>query len=155
MNEWHIRKSLEGKLSLYNGESLVADEVMPVLSFPFSAPEESISIIDIYGKELAWLNRLDELDKESCDLVKNYLTVREYRPTILQITSVSSYSTPSIWTLRTDKGLCNFELSTEENIRRLGDGRLVLTHANGMQFIVHDMFNLDSKSRQILARFMA
>jgi hypothetical protein len=32
---------------------------------------------------------------------------------------------------------------------------LVLTHANGMQFIIEDMFALDARSRQILARFMA
>jgi hypothetical protein len=133
----------------------VADQVMPVLAFPFSAPDESISIVDEYSKELAWLDRLDQLDADSQAVVKNYLAVREFRPTVLQITSVSTYSTPSIWTLETDKGPCKFELPTDESIRRLGGSRLVLTHANGMQFIIEDMFALDARSRQILARFMA
>jgi hypothetical protein len=128
---------------------------MPVLAFPFSAPDESISIVDEYSKELAWLDRLDQLDADSQAVVKNYLAVREFRPTVLQITSVSTYSTPSIWTLETDKGPCKFELPTDESIRRLGGSRLVLTHANGMQFIIEDMFALDARSRQILARFMA
>jgi hypothetical protein len=46
-------------------------------------------------------------------------------------------------------------LPSDESIRRLGGQRLVLTHANGMQFIVENLFALDKRSRQILARFMA
>lgn len=155
MTDWRLRESTQGKLALYKGGALVADQVMPVLAFPFSAPDESISIVDEYSKELAWLDRLDQLDADSQAVVKNYLAVREFRPTVLQITSVSTYSTPSIWTLETDKGPCKFELPTDESIRRLGGSRLVLTHANGMQFIIEDMFALDARSRQILARFMA
>jgi hypothetical protein len=155
MTDWRLRESTQGKLALYKGDKLVADQVMPVLAFPFSAPDESISIVDEYSKELAWLNRLDELDADSQAVVKDYLAVREFRPTVSRITSVSTYSTPSIWTLETDKGPCKFELPTDESIRRLGGSRLVLTHANGMQFIIEDMFALDARSRQILARFMA
>lgn len=155
MSDWRLRESTQGKLALYKGEALVADHVMPVLAFPFSAPDESISIVDEYSKELAWLNRLDELDADSQAVVKDYLAVREFRPKVLRITSVSTYSTPSIWTLETDKGPCKFELPTDESIRRLGGSRLVLTHANGMQFIIEDLLALDSRSRQILARFMA
>lgn len=155
MIEWRLRESTQGTLALYKGEVLVADQVMPVLAFPFSAPDESISIVDEYSKELAWLNRLDELDADSQAVVKDYLAVREFRPRVLRITSVSTYSTPSIWTLETDKGPCKFELPTDESIRRLGGSRLVLTHANGMQFIIEDLFALDPRSRQILARFMA
>lgn len=155
MNNWRLLESTHGKLALYQGDELVADQVMPVLAFPFSAPDESISIVDEYSKELAWLDRLDQLDADSQAVVKDYLAVREFRPTVFRITSVSTYSTPSIWTLETDKGPCKFELPSDESIRRLGGSRLVLTHANGMQFIIEDLFVLDSRSRQILARFMA
>ena len=155
MTDWRLHKSMQGQLALYKGDALVADRVMPVLAFPFSAPEESISIVDEYSKEMAWLDRLDDLDPESQALVNEFLAVREFRPTVLRITSVSTYSTPSIWTLETDKGPCKFELPSDESIRRLGGRRLVLTHANGMQFIVDDLFALDKRSRQILARFMA
>jgi len=155
MNNWRLLESTQGKLALYQGDTLVADQVMPVLAFPFSAPDESISIVDEYSKELAWLDRLDQLDADSQAVVKDYLAVREFRPTVFRITSVSTYSTPSIWTLETDKGPCKFELPSDESIRRLGGSRLVLTHANGMQFIIEDLFALDSRSRQILARFMA
>lgn len=155
MSEWRLCELTHGKLALYKGDTLVVNGVMPVLAFPFSAPDENISIVDEYSREVAWLNRLDELDAQSQAVVKNYLEVREFRPRVHRITSVSTYSTPSVWTLETDKGPCKFELPTDESIRRLGGRRLVLTHANGMQFVVEDLFALDAKSRQILARFMA
>ena len=155
MTDWRLRESTHGKLALFKAEALIADQVMPVLAFPFSAPDESISIVDEYSKEMAWLDRLDQLDADSQAVVKNYLAIREFRPTVYRITSVSTYSTPSIWTLETDKGPCKFELPSDESIRRLGGNRLVLTHANGMQFIIEDLLALDARSRQILARFMA
>jgi hypothetical protein len=155
MIEWRLLESTQGKLALYKGDVLVADQVMPVLAFPFSAPTESISIVDEYSKEMAWIENLDDLDTESQNAVNGYLALREFRPTVLRITSVSTYSTPSVWTLETDRGACKFELPSDESIRRLGGNRLVLTHANGMQFIIEDLFALDARSRQILARFMA
>ena len=155
MNELQLRKSANGRLALYKNNSLVAEHVTPVLAFPFSAPQEAISIVDEYSREMAWVDKLDDLDADSRQLVDEYLSVREFRPIVLRITSVSTYSTPSIWTLETDKGPCKFELPSDESIRRLDGNRLVLTHANGMQFIVEDFFQLDKRSRQILARFMA
>ncbi|MCR2746850.1 cyanophycin metabolism-associated DUF1854 family protein [Limnobacter parvus] len=155
MTDWRLRESTQGKLALFQCETLVADQVMPVLAFPFSAPEESISIVDEYSKEMAWIDRMDQLDADSQAAVKAYLALREFRPKVLRITSVSTYSTPSIWMLETDRGPCKFELPSDESIRRLAGNSLVLTHANGMQFIIDDLFALDARSRQILARFMA
>lgn len=155
MSDWRVVEEPLGVLSLYKGETLVGQPVMPVLAFPFSAPTESISIVDEHSKELAWLNRLDELEPASRAVVEQFLALREYRPVILRITSVSTYSTPSVWSLDTDRGPCRFELPSDESIRRLDGGRLVLTHANGMQFMIEDLMKLDTRSRQILARFMA
>lgn len=95
MTNWRLRESTQGKLALFQGDTLVADQVTPVLAFPFSAPNESISIVDEYSKEMAWIDRLDELDADSQAAVNGYLAVREFRPNVLRITSVSTYSTPA------------------------------------------------------------
>lgn len=155
MSDLRVLEEPLGVLSLYKDGVLLARPVMPVLAFPFSAPTESISIVDEHSKELAWFNRLDELEPDSRAVVEQFLALREYRPVIQRITSVSTYSTPSVWSLETDQGPCRFELPSDESIRRLDGGRLVLTHANGMQFMIEDLFKLDTRSRQILARFMA
>jgi hypothetical protein len=144
-----------GQLALYIAGELIAQPVNPVLSFPFSSPDEGISIVDEYSKEIVWLEDLDLLEETSRVVVKKHLQQREFRPRVVRIVSVNTYSTPSTWGLETDVGLCKFELPSEESIRRLAGNRLVLTHTNGMQFIIDNMMNLDTKSKQILARFMA
>ncbi|HEX4878873.1 MAG TPA: DUF1854 domain-containing protein [Limnobacter sp.] len=155
MTDWQVRETEQGRLALYQADALVADPVTVVLAFPFTAPREGISIVDEYSKELVWLDTLSELDDSSQAVVQAYLARREYRPRILRITSVSTYNTPSMWTIETDQGSCRFELPSDESIRRLEGTRLVLTHANGMQFIIDDFMSMDRRSRQILARFMA
>lgn len=144
-----------GQLALYVGGELLAQPVFPVLAFPFSSPSEHISLVDEYSKELVWLDNLNQLEDSSRQVVESHLARREFRPRIKRIVSVTTYATPSVWNLQTDHGPCKFELPSEESIRRLGGHRLVLTHANGMQFIIENMMELDAKSRQILARFMA
>ncbi|MCQ8895877.1 DUF1854 domain-containing protein [Limnobacter humi] len=150
-----VVESDDGMLALLDGEQVVAKPIHPVLAFPFSNPRNDISLVDEYSKELLWLDSLDDLDAQSRCVVEAHLARREYRPVIHKITSVNTYSTPSVWNLDTDRGPCKFELPSEESIRRLGGQRLVLTHANGMQFIIENMAELDARSRQILARFMA
>lgn len=144
-----------GQLALYQGSELVAQPVTPVLAFPFSSPTESISIVDEYSKEMLWLDHLGQLEESSRKVIQKYLNRREFRPQIQRIVSVNTYATPSVWNIQTDLGPYKFELPSEESIRRLGGQRLVLSHANGMQFMIDNMRELDAKSRQILARFMA
>ncbi|WP_370262518.1 DUF1854 domain-containing protein [Limnobacter sp.] len=155
MTEWQLKETETGQLALYKSGELVAQPVSAVLAFPFTAPQEGISIVDEYSKELLWLDSLEPLCAESQAVLKAYLRRREYRPTIERITSVSTYNTPSMWTVETDQGPCRFELPSDESIRRLEGTRLVLTHANGMQFLIPDFMAMDRRSRQILARFMA
>lgn len=150
-----IRESEDGQLALYDGAELVAKPVSAILAFPFSSPDEGISIVDEYTKELLWLDKLSQLEPQSQQVVAAFLVRREYRPVIQKITSVNTYATPSVWSVVTDRGNTKFELPTEESIRRLGGQRLVLTHANGMQYLIENMATLDARSRQILARFMA
>ena len=143
-----------GQLTLLksNGERITP--VVPVLAFPFTAPDEDISLVDEHGKEVMCVKALNEFDATSAALLCEHIKRREFRPGIEAILSVSTFSTPSVWQVRTQEGFCEFELRSEESIRVLEKGRLVLTHGNGMQFLIEDVNRLDKKSRQILARFM-
>ena len=145
----------DGSLALIRDGQLLVSPVFPVLAFPFSSPGEGIALVDEYGKEYCWLDHVEQLDPESAHLLVQHIAIREFRPVINRIVGVSSYATPSNWTVQTNRGASKFELPSEESIRRLGGGRLVLTHSNGMQYLIQDLFKLDARSRQILARFMA
>jgi hypothetical protein len=75
-------------------------------------------------------------------------------PTILNITNVSTYSTPSTWDVTTDRGATKFVLKGEEDIRRLVGTALIITDSHGMRFYIADMAHLDKNSRRVLDRFL-
>jgi hypothetical protein len=71
--------------------------------------------------------------------------------------SVSTFSTPSQWTVETDRGPLQFVLKSEEDIRRLGgpgEGRLLITTSHNLQLFVPDRWALDKPSRRLLERFL-
>ena len=82
------------------------------------------------------------------------LAHREFMPTIERLVAVSTFSTPSTWTVDTDRGRTDFILKGEEDIRRLRDGGLLITDNHGMVFRVMDLKALDRGSRRLLDRFL-
>jgi hypothetical protein len=66
---------------------------------------------------------------------------------------VSSFSTPSTWTVETDRGH-QLVLKTEDDIRRLERGRLLITGSQGIVYQIRDLLALDRGSRRLLERFL-
>jgi len=128
--------------------------VVPVRAHPISAPDEGVSIVGPDGHELAWVARLSELAQPARELIETELASREFSPVIHRIKDVSTFATPSQWTVETDRGETTFILKTEEDIRRLGDGRLLIASSHGIGFAVPDRFALDKPSRRLLERFL-
>jgi len=56
--------------------------------------------------------------------------------------------------VETDRGETQFILRTEEDIRRLGEGRLLIASSHGLQMLVPDRFALDKGSKKLLERFL-
>lgn len=155
MSKFTLQENSLGQLMIVRPDGQQTGPVHPVLAFPLTAPELGLGLVDEHGKEVMWLPDLTKLDPASSTLLKAHLARREYRPQIKAILRVSTFSTPSVWQVKTDTGVCEFLLQSEESIRNLGAGRLLLTHGNGMQFVIEDQAALDNRSKQLLARFMA
>ena len=103
------------KLALnQNGELEFSDEqgvthpgVIPVRAFPINAPGEGVSLVGNDGHELAWISSLAGLTAPEKTLIEQFLAKREFTPMIECVEAVSSFATPSTWTVRTDRGaLC-------------------------------------------------
>lgn len=94
--------------------------VTPVRAFPLSAPDQGLSSVGPDGREVAWIDRLGELDAATRTLIEEALRLRDFAPTVTRPVDVSSFSTPSTWTVETDRGPTRFVLKGEEDIRRLG-----------------------------------
>lgn len=134
---------------------LDGEVVSPVRAHPLSAPEDGISLVGSDGHERAWLPRLADVEAGAQALIREELARRELHPQIERIVAVSTFSTPSRWTVQTDRGELQFMLKSEEDIRRLGaEGRLLITSSDNLQLFVPDRWALDRASRRLLERFL-
>lgn len=149
---FELSRDAFGKLRLItNGE--MHEDVIPVRAFPLQTPQDNIALVNTDGHEVAWINQLSDVPESVCKLLLEELAGREFVPEIQQIMSVSSFSTPSTWTVQTDRGETSFVLRVEEDIRRLDDSLLV-TDNHGINFLIREPAKLNKHGRKILDRFL-
>ncbi|EJN00526.1 DUF1854 domain-containing protein [Herbaspirillum sp. YR522] len=149
-----LRRNNFGRLVLVDADGVSHENVIPVRAFPIGAPDHGISIVSSDGHELAWIDRLQQVGGEVRSLIEEELASREFMPEIVRIDSVSTYATPSDWTVQTSRGRTTFTLRGEEDIRRLPQSALLVADSHGIQFLVRDLKALDKHSRKILDRFL-
>ncbi|MGE0312636.1 MAG: DUF1854 domain-containing protein [Lautropia sp.] len=130
------------------------ENVIPVRSFPIGAPEEGIALVSADGHERVWIDRLDELAPPARRLVDEELASREFVPEIRRLAHVSGFATPCTWHVETDRGATRFVLKGEEAIRRLSGTTLLISDAQGVQYLVRDLGALDRASRKLIDRFL-
>lgn len=153
-HDFTLARDSHGRLNLTTADGTVHEGVVPVRAFPISAPEGGLSLVSVDGHELRWVERLADLPTGVRELIDAELAVREFTPMISRIVEVSTFSTPSTWTVETDRGRTELVLKSEDDIRRLGNGRLLISTAQGMQFGVARASDLDRHSRKLLERFL-
>jgi hypothetical protein len=130
------------------------EEVTPVRAFPLAAPDEGVSLVGTDGHERLWIPRLSALPAAERSLIEQDLAEREFMPALQRIVEVSTFSTPSTWTVETDRGETRFVLRGEEDIRRLADHALLVTDGQGIHYRIADLRALDRGSRRLLERFL-
>ncbi len=151
---WRLSRNPLGRLVLTDAEGVAHVGVVPVRAFPIAAPDEGVSLVGPDGHELAWVLRLSALAAPERQLIEEELAVREFTPVVQRIEGVSTFATPSVWTVDTDRGRTAFVLKSEDDIRRLERGALMITSGHGVAFVVRDRFALDAHSRKLLDRFL-
>ena len=128
--------------------------VVVVRAFPIGAPDEAVSILSAEGHELLWLPHPLQLPQAQQQAVMNALQAREFMPEIQRVDEVSSFTTPSTWSVQTHRGFTQFVLRGEEDIRRISSKTLIVADEHGVQFLIRDLPALDRHSRKLLDRFL-
>jgi hypothetical protein len=152
--DFKLSRNNLGRLVLITADGDVHEEVVPVRAFPITAPAECIALVNRDGRELAWIERLNELPEEQRSQLEAELASREFMPEIRRIHKVSTFATPSSWQVETDRGDATLLLKGEEDIRRLPGGMLLIADSHGVQFLIRDLALLDRDSRRLLDRFL-
>ena len=152
--DFSLTRNAFGRLVLTLPDGSEHEGVVPVRAFPIAAPDEGISMVGSDGHELAWIDRLSTLDEARRALIEAELGQREFMPVISRLIAVSTFATPSQWTVATDRGETTFTLKGEEDIRRLPNNALLIADSHGIQYLVKDRSALDKPSRKFLDRFL-
>jgi hypothetical protein len=151
---FQLQRQASGRLLFTGADGEAHAGVVPVRAFPLAAPDEGISLVSTEGHELAWIEQLQDLPDALRALVQEELALRDFVPEIKRLKSVSTFATPSIWAVETDRGDTTFVLKGEDDIRRLGRNALLIAGGQGVQYSVPDMSALDRASRRLLERFL-
>lgn len=139
---------------IFEGDGETHVGVVPVRAFPIGQPDRGISLVSPDGHELAWIDRLTDLPEPQRTLVQEELAGREFMPEIRKLVKVSTFATPSTWTVETDRGTVDFILKGEEDIRRINGPILLVSDSNGIHYLIRDVLALDRHSRKLLDRFL-
>ena len=152
---FELSRNAHGRLTMRLADGVEHVGVLPVRAFPITAPNEGLSLFGTDGHELVWVDRMEQLSTAQRQLVEDELAAREFVPTIERLLAVSSFATPSVWTVQTNRGQTDLVLKAEEDIRKLeGRTKLLIAASDGMQYSVPDVNSMDKHSRKLLSRFL-
>ena len=153
-NTFSLSRNSFGYLCLQDQAGVTHEQVVPVRAFPISYPNESIAIVDRDGHELVWLDSLDQATPSNQLLINEELASREFMPVLTGIENVSTFATPSTWTVKTNRGPTQFILRGEEDIRRVNKTMYLVSDNHGVQYLIQDIQALDKHSLRLLDRFL-
>jgi hypothetical protein len=154
MLNFKLTRNSFGRLVYIDPNGVPHEAVIPVHAFPISAPAEGVSLVSADGHELVWIDRLSDLPDTTHALLKDELAKRAFIPEIHAIRKVSTFATPSIWEVETDRGVTSFILKGEDDIRQLNLISLLIADNHGIHYLIRDTQKLDKHSRKLLDRFL-
>ena len=126
----------------------------PVRAFPISAPNEGMAICDAEGRELVWVERLDDLPPPLRRQLEEELARREFVPVLRRVVGISAPAEPSEWEVETDRGLTRFLHNGEDDFHRLEEHRALIHDAHGIRYLIPDTRSLEPTSRRLLERYL-
>jgi len=151
---FNLEKDVFGNIRLILDGGQSYDQVRIIRAFPISDPENGFSIVNQDGHELVWFESINQLSEDNQRIAHASLEQIEFIPVISKINDLNTYALPSIWDIETDRGVTKLKLKTEQDIRRVSSEALLITDANGIQYLIKNRKTLDKFSKKVLDRFM-
>lgn len=154
MNAFDLQRDAFGLWTLVLADGTRHSPVTAIRAYPITDPGGGVALMDAEGHELLWIDQSAQLAPAVRGQVMQALTEREFLPVIERLEGVSSFATPSTWSVVTNRGATQFLLKGEEDIRRLTGTVLLINDADGVQYMIRDLAAMDKHSRKLLDRFL-
>ncbi|HEU5118008.1 MAG TPA: DUF1854 domain-containing protein [Isosphaeraceae bacterium] len=143
-----------GRLVLTDADGEHHVGVEPVRAFPLSHPDRFFALVNDRGREVFTIDDPSTLPPEVRSVLEAELRKREFVPVLRRVLWTSAESPPAEWEVETDRGLTRFTIDADDQIRRLGAGRVLITDTRGLRYLVPDTSSLDSRSLRALERYL-
>jgi len=148
-----LEREANGNLWATHGGDDARTLVVPRRCFPLTHPDGFVCLVDSHGQDRACIEDPATLAEGSRLALLSALGESEFLPRVTRIERVVHEATWSRWQVETDRGSRTFVVEQEDHIRRLDDGRHVITDSFGMRFLVPTPDQLDARSRRWLGRY--
>ena len=143
-----------GRLVLTDGAGQRFVGVEPVRAFPLSDPSQWIALVDGEGHEVFCIESLDQLPSPLQATLEAELAAREFVPVVKRVVRSTGDIFPGHWDVETDRGSTRLNIDSEDDIRRIGSHRMLITDTRKMRYHVLDTRKLDAYSRRVLERYV-
>ena len=152
--DFRLERDAFGRLVLIDSTGTRHEGIVPIRAFPISDPQHGLSLTSADGRELAWIDDINDLPAESRALIDAELREREFAPQIRRILRVSLQTEPCEWEVETDRGPTKFVLKSDGDVRRFDKHRAMVIDAHGIHYLIPDTDALDRHTRRILERYL-
>ena len=125
--------------------------------FPFSAPDEYISIrqSDENGQEIGLILRLGDWDQDTQAMLREQLELRYFSPRITRIRHIKEEYGYAYWDVGTDRGDCRFVVRMGSGtVNPIGNGRYMITDIDGNRFEIPNLQALSPQEMKKLDMFI-
>ena len=151
---YSIALDARGQLVLSRPGTLDVVDVRVRRAFPWSLPDQFISIRGKDGKELLMIEDLAAAPQPTRDLLAKTLAETSFIPRISRILSVDVRFGFQQWQVETDRGPAEFRVQEREDIRFMNDGRFSVKDVNGNLYEMAPLDKLDEHSQRAVERLL-
>ena len=128
-----------------------------IRTFPFSSPNEFLSVRNIDGKneEIGIIENLNDFDKETKELINAQLEIRYFMPEIIKILSIKEEYGHTYWSVLTNKGKCKFTSSSGSSgsVIQL-ENRVIIKDSSENRYEIKDISKLSPKELKKLELYL-
>lgn len=129
-------------------------DVEIVTPFPWSAVGCEVLIRDATGRELERFATWDACPTELRADLEAALAERDFVPEIRGIRAATHPYPPCRWEVETDRGPATVTIESEEDVRSLSSGAILIADGTGLRFLIRNVEGLDPVSRRHLRRLL-
>ncbi|HHW46804.1 MAG TPA: DUF1854 domain-containing protein [Clostridiales bacterium] len=126
-------------------------------AFPFTNPDSFISIRqpDEKAEEIGIIRSLNELDKETAEIIREQLNIRYFTPEIKKIIDIKDEYGYAYFDVLTDRGACRFTIRMNtSSVIRLSETRILIVDIDGNRFEIPDITKLSAAELKKLDLFI-